>query len=179
MELEKAGIKECKILIVDDDELVLSGMGTMLKSEGYKVTTAKSGEEAIKLLEKNTFDLVITDLVMGNIDGFAVVKKAKELCPETTTMVLTGYKTTDFIIDALRTGVDNYLIKPSETDDILFRVQRCLEKCKANKERKQAEEALRESEDKYRALYDNAPLDRKSTRLNSSHIPLSRMPSSA
>ncbi len=97
-------MEESKILLVDDDELILSGMGLMLEIEGYKVTTAESGEKAIKQLEKNTFDLVLTDLVMENVDGFAVVKKAKELYPETTTMVLTGSETTDFAIDALRIG---------------------------------------------------------------------------
>ncbi|HEC62207.1 MAG TPA: PAS domain S-box protein [bacterium] len=150
-------MKESNILLVDDEEFVLTGIGTMLENEGYKVTTAKNGEEAIKLLEKNTFDLVVTDLVMGNVDGFAVVTKAKELCPETTTMVLTGYKTTDFAIDALRIGVDDYLIKPSDTDDLLFSVRRCLEKSKANKVRKQAEEKLVEAEERYRNLIDLAP----------------------
>lgn len=62
IELEKAGMKESKILLVDDDEFVLSGIGTMLKSAGYKVTTAESGEKANKLLEKNTFNLIITDI---------------------------------------------------------------------------------------------------------------------
>ena len=150
-------MKESKILLVDDDELVLTRIETILKSEGHKVTTAKSGEKAIKLLEKNTFALVITDLVMENVDGFAVVKKAKELSPETTTMVLTGYKTTDFVIDAFKIGVDDYLIKPSYTDDILFSVRRCFEKRKANKERRQAEEALRESEGRYRILAERNP----------------------
>ena len=144
-------MKESEILLVDDEEIVLARGRAMLKSEGYKVTTAESGEEAIKLLEKNTFDLVMADLAMGDVDGFAVVKKAKELYPETTTMVLTGSETTDFIIDALRIGVDDYMIKPNKTDDTLFRVLRCLEKHKANKERKQAEETLRESEEKLKS----------------------------
>ncbi len=150
-------MKESKILLVDDEEIVLARGRAMLKSEGYKVTTAESGEEAIKLLEKNTFDLVMADLAMGDVDGFAVVKKAKELYPETTTMVLTGSETTDFIIDALRISVDDYMIKPNKTDDTLFRVLRCLEKHKANKERRQAEEKLLESEESYRNLVNLSP----------------------
>ncbi len=147
------------ILLVDDDELVLEGVRAILEAEGYRVTTAESGEEAIERLEKTTFDLVITDLVMENVDGFEVAKKAKELSPETTTMVLTGYKTTDFAIDALRIGVDDYLIKPCATDDILFSVRRCLEKGKTNKECKRAEEALWESEEKLSSFIDAATED--------------------
>ncbi|MCK4933025.1 MAG: response regulator [Candidatus Aminicenantes bacterium] len=113
-----------KILLVDDDEVVLSDLGQVLEDEGYDLVKAKSVEKAIELLEKDTFDLVITDLVMEGVDGFAVVKKIKDLSPETTTIILTGYKDTDFIIDAFRIGVDNYMLKPAETEDILFKVRR-------------------------------------------------------
>ncbi len=67
-----------KILLVDDDPLVLKLIGQQLESEGYKVTRAESGEKAIKVLEKDTFELVITDLVMEEVNGFEIVKSVKE-----------------------------------------------------------------------------------------------------
>ncbi|MCK5723025.1 MAG: response regulator, partial [Gammaproteobacteria bacterium] len=65
------------ILLVDDDYFILKIISKALKDKRYKVTTADSGEKAIELLNKSTFDLVITDLVMGNIDGFQVLKAGK------------------------------------------------------------------------------------------------------
>ena len=109
-----------KILLVDDDPLVLKLIGQQLESEGYKVTRAESGEKAIKVLEKDTFELVVTDLVMEEINGFEIVKRAKELCSETLVIILTGYKETDFVIDALRLGVDDYMLKPCDEEDLLF-----------------------------------------------------------
>jgi len=84
------------------------------------------------------------------------VKKAKELCPETITMFLAGYEETDFAIKALRLGVDDYMLKPYETEEFLFRVKRSLEKEDLLREKRQAEEALKESEEKYRNIFQNA-----------------------
>ena len=117
-----------KILFVEDEVVLLLGISKELEAEGYEVTTAASGEEAIKLLEKETFDLIITNVIMREVDGFEVIKKAKETSPESTTMILTGYKEIDFAITALRLGVDEFILKPYETEDFLFRVKKCLEK---------------------------------------------------
>ncbi len=144
-----------KILLVDDDPLVLKLIGQQLESEGYKVTRAESGEKAIKVLEKDTFELVITDLVMEEINGFKIVKRAKELCPETQVIILTGYKETDFVIDALRLGVDDYMLKPCDEEDLLFRVKRTLENWELRMRKKQAEEALRESEERFKELAES------------------------
>jgi YesN/AraC family two-component response regulator len=117
-----------KILLVDDDPLILKGIGCDLEGKGYHVTTAKSGEKAIKLLNKETFDLVITDLVMDQIDGIDVLKKSKESNPDTMVIILTGYGDMTSAIDALRLNADDYLLKPCEAEEIYFRVGRCLER---------------------------------------------------
>ena len=146
-----------KILLVDDDPLVLKLIGQQLESEGYKVTRAESGEKANKVLEKDTFQLVITDLVMKEINGFEIVKRAKELNPETLVIILTGYKETDFVIDALRLGVNDYLLKPCDEEDLLFRVKRTLENWELRMEKKQAEEALRASEEELENIFNLSP----------------------
>ena len=117
-----------KILLVDDDPLILKGFGNDLEGKGYHVTTAKSGEKAIKLLNKDNFDLVITDLVMDQIDGIDVLKKSKECNPDTMVIILTGYGDMTSAIDALRFDADDYLLKPCEAEEIYFRVGRCLER---------------------------------------------------
>ena len=140
------------ILLVDDDLFVLKSIGPFLESLGYHVTTAQSGEDAIELLNRSTFDLVVTDLIMGDVDGYQVLETAKKLRSETMVIVLTGHSDPTFIVNALRLGADDYLIKPCEPEEMRFRVERCLEKLEIKKKAKQAEEALRESEARLKAL---------------------------
>jgi YesN/AraC family two-component response regulator len=116
------------ILLVDDDPFILEGIGADLESQGFKITEASSGDKALDLLEKNNYDIVITDLVMENIDGIQVLKKTKSLQPETMVIILTGYGNIQSAIEALRLEADDYLLKPCESAEILYRVNRCLEK---------------------------------------------------
>ncbi len=130
------------ILLVDDDHFILKTISKALKDKRYKVTTADSGEKAIELLNKSTFDLVITDLVMGNIDGFQVLKAGKGLKSEIIVIILTGYSDVTLAIDALRFGADDYLLKPCEPEEMYFRIENCLEKVENKKKIRQAEKEL-------------------------------------
>ena len=116
------------LLLVDDDHFTLQGVGDELESNGYHVTRASSGEMAVKLLESVDFDLVITDLIMESTGGIKVLQRAKLLNPETQVIILTGYGDMDSAIEALRNHADDYLLKPCEAREIIFRVNRCLEK---------------------------------------------------
>ena len=146
------------ILLVDDEISILKSIGPFLESLGYHVTTAESGEDAIELLNRSTFDLVITDLIMGNVDGFQVVETGKNLRSETMFIILTGRNDATFIVNALRLGADDYLIKPCEPEELRFRVEHCLEKLESKKKAKQAEEALRKSEERYRSFFNASPV---------------------
>ena len=119
---------EHRILLVDDDPFILQGIGKDLEYNEYKVTRAESGEAALTLLEANDFDLVITDLIMGKIDGIRVLKKAKEQNPDIQVIILTGFGDIKSAIEALRNQADDFLLKPCESQEMLFRVKNCLEK---------------------------------------------------
>ncbi len=121
-------MRKYDILLVDDDPFILTSIEKNLSNEGYNVTEAESGEKAIELMKNNNFDLIITDQVMGEVDGIQVLKSAKEKDPLTMTIVLTGYEMLSSVIDALRFGADDYLIKPCEPEEIRFRVNNCLQK---------------------------------------------------
>jgi len=121
-------MQKYSILLVDDDPVITAGTGGDLAEKGYKVTTASSGEEAIELLKKSFFDLVITDLVMGSMDGISVLKEAKEINPELPVIILTGFGDMVSAIEAVRLNADDYLLKPCESEQMHFRVSRCLEK---------------------------------------------------
>ncbi len=115
------------LLLVDDDPYILEGIGEDLENTGYQVTCADSGDKAVELLEKYTYDVVITDLVMDQTDGIQVLKKTKEANAETMVIILTGYGDVTSAIDALRNHADDYLLKPCESAEMVFRVNRCLE----------------------------------------------------
>ncbi len=121
-------MKEYSILLVDDDPFILEGIGADLESQGFGLTEANSGDRALELLAEKNFDLVITDLVMENVDGIQVLKKAKALNPDTMVIILTGYGNMKSAIDALRHEADDYLLKPCESAEMLHRINQCQEK---------------------------------------------------
>lgn len=120
--------KTYKILLVDDDLLILQSISSTLEHEGYRVTTAANGEAAIELMKESNFDLILTDLVMEPVDGIGVLKKAKEINPEIIVIILTGYGDLISAVEALRLDADDYLLKPCEPEELSFRISSCLEK---------------------------------------------------
>jgi len=121
------------ILLVDDDPFILEGIGEDLENQGFKVTRAASGDRALELLTGSDFDLVITDLVMEDVDGLQVLKKAKELNANAMVIILTGYGNMKSAIEALRHEADDYLLKPCESEELLYRVNQCLEKAELSR----------------------------------------------
>ena len=116
------------IFFVDDEEIILKSFARELRVEGFTVSTCSSGKEAVQVLREKHFDLVITDLMMPDIDGFGVLKAVKKHAPQTSAIVLTGYGDMTSAIDALRLGADDFALKPCETEELVFRIRRCLEK---------------------------------------------------
>jgi DNA-binding response OmpR family regulator len=121
-------MKGKSVLIVDDEKTILGCLSKDLKCAGLVVTTAASGEEAIAHLHNRCFDLVITDLAMPGVDGFQVLKAAKQQCMQTLIIILTGYGAMESVLDALRLGADDFLQKPCDTDELLYRISNCLAK---------------------------------------------------
>jgi YesN/AraC family two-component response regulator len=128
MSKKRDAMKKYNLLLVDDDPFILEGIGEDLESNGYRVTRASSGESAVELLGSNHFDLVITDLVMDSTDGIQVLKKTKELNSDIQVIILTGFGDIESAIEALRSQADDFLLKPCESQEMIFRVKNCLEK---------------------------------------------------
>ena len=121
-------MRKYTILLVDDDHFVLNGIGKYLSNKGYDVITADSGEKAVGLLDEMTFEMVITDLAMEEIDGIGVLKKTKEVNPDAMVIILTGYGNLKSAIEAIRFDADDYILKPCEPLKIGLRVSQCFEK---------------------------------------------------
>jgi signal transduction histidine kinase len=124
----RPGLPGKTALVVDDEEIIRETLKIAFINSGLSVTTAASGEEALQILKEQHFDLIITDLRMERTDGLEVLKIAKAFAPETSVIILTGFGDMASAIDALRMGADDYLLKPCDPDELLFRLGRCLEK---------------------------------------------------
>ena len=119
------------ILLIDDEPVIVESLARDLKCREYAVGKAGSGREAMRLLSEVAYDLVITDLVMPEMDGIEVLRSVKTTSPETGVFILTGYGDMNSAIDALRLGADDYLVKPCSPDELFLRIDKFLEKLAA------------------------------------------------
>ena len=115
------------ILVADDEALARQSLVEVLQEEGYQVYAAADGTAALQLLEEVEVDLVLTDLKMPGADGVAVLKRVRETCPQTMVMLMTAYASVETVVEALRLGAQDYLLKPLLLDDVLNKVRRLFE----------------------------------------------------
>jgi len=117
-----------KILVVDDSALTMEIIQRNLKAVGYEVFTAPSVEMAITFLEKNSVDLVITDIKMPKINGLELLKYVTENLKGTEIMIITGYPSVKGAVEAVKDGAEDYLVKPFTDEELLSAVSKMLEK---------------------------------------------------
>ena len=158
-----------KILLVDDDPFIRVGIMKELEAEGYEVITASTGEEVFEKDLLAGVSCVVTDLVMEDIDGIGLLQRVREADHRIGVIILTGYGDMNSAIEALRSGADDYLLKPVRTAELLLRIGSCIEKCSLRRERdalerrvrertreiEEVNRALKESETRYRFIFDN------------------------
>src|SRR5262245_32669402 len=119
------------ILVVDDVPEMQEMLISSLSSEGYRVATAGSGEEALCCIEEQEFDVILTDIVMPGVGGLAVLERSRLPNPRAVVILMTAYANVDTAIAALRHGASDYLEKPFCLDDLNVRVHRVLEQREA------------------------------------------------
>ena len=117
-----------KILIVDDEKSMRDFLSIMLKKEGYAVAVAEDGETAIRLIQKEVFDLVLTDVKMPKTGGIQVLKAVKEASPDTIVLMITAFASTETAIEAMKEGAYDYLTKPFQIEEVKLIIRNALEK---------------------------------------------------
>ncbi len=122
------------ILIVDDEQSMRDFLAIMLRKEGYDVMTAEDGKEALKAIEQDIYDLVITDIKMPGIDGLEVLRTVKGLSPKTFVIVITAYSSTEDAVSAMKQGALDYITKPFEIEKIKLVIKNALDRKKLNEE---------------------------------------------
>ena len=114
-----------KILIVDDDAGVRESLEELLRLEDYQADSSDSGEDALEALAEG-FDLVLLDIKMPGIDGVEVMHEIRKYHPDTRIIIITGYGSLESAIDAIRSGAQDYMLKPYTADDILLSINKAL-----------------------------------------------------
>ena len=125
-----------RLLVVDDDPVTIELLREVLSKEGYQVSTSLSGEEAITRGMDNLFDIVITDVRMGEKGGMDVLRYFKKNAPDTTVIMITAFGSIETAIEAIREGAYDYISKPFKLDEIKFTIQRALEQRRLVQENK-------------------------------------------
>ena len=121
-------MKQAFILIVEDEFIARENLDHILQKEGYQTLALDSGVKALKELEKNEFDLVMTDLRMQQVDGMQVLERTRELYPDTEVIMITGYATVTTAVEAMQKGAYHYLAKPYKIDEVRILVRQALER---------------------------------------------------
>jgi DNA-binding response OmpR family regulator len=142
------------ILIAEDDLNLGEALAGFLRDQGHRVDLAPNGEEALELLQKNTYALVITDLVMPGADGLTVLRAAKKQDKATLVLVMTGYVSIDSAIEVIREGAYDYLRKPFKLQEITVAVANAARLLALHQENQQLQQKLSDLTDKLKNLHN-------------------------
>jgi DNA-binding NtrC family response regulator len=118
---------KASILIADDEKDICMALNILLTKEGYAVKEVYSGEQAIDCIHKENFDIVLTDMKMGKLDGLAVLKEAQKISPETSVIMMTAFASVGSAVEAMRAGASDYITKPFINDEIRLTIRRLLQ----------------------------------------------------
>jgi len=120
-------MQKASILIVDDEKDICMALNILLSKEGYAVKEAYNGEQALEIIKKENFDIVMTDIKMDKMDGFEVLKEAQKLSPETSVVMMTAFASVGSAVEAMRSGASDYITKPFINDEIRLTIRRILQ----------------------------------------------------
>lgn len=135
-----ANRKSCEILVVEDEEDQRKRLQFVLESEKYSVDTAENGDEAIRMIGKKRYDLVITDLKMpGKSDGIDVLRAARDAHDDTEVFIVTAYGTIENAVKAMLSGAFDYIQKPVNMSEFRIKVERAVQFLRTRKSADQAE----------------------------------------
>ncbi len=119
--------KPARVLIIDDDEGHAEALSDGLEIEGYECRLAHSGREGVERMKEGTFDAILTDLVMRDLDGLEVLKEATRLQPEAVVIMITGHGSVETAVHAMHLGASDYLTKPVNISELRTRLKRAVE----------------------------------------------------
>jgi two-component system response regulator AtoC len=121
-------MKKKNVLIVDDDPDVLTMLEGLLKKLEYNPFVASNGEEAVRIIDSNKIDVVVSDLVMPEMDGMELLKRVKSRKSDVPFVMITGHPSIETAVEAIKKGAYDYLTKPFQAEEVRIKIDRALEK---------------------------------------------------
>ncbi len=116
-----------RILIVDDELIIRESLSGWLKRDGYDVSTAASGEQALEILKKSRFDILLVDIKMDGISGIGVLKEVKSYYPDVDVVMITAFGSISSAVEAMKKGATDYLLKPFDPDDLGVLIEKLID----------------------------------------------------
>ena len=116
-------MKECRVLLVDDEKDYLEVLLRRLGKREVNVAGVSSGEEALQYVQGRPIDVAVLDVKMPGMDGIAVLREIKKLNPLIEVIMLTGHASLEVALEGMRSGAFDYLMKPAEIDELLYKIQ--------------------------------------------------------
>ncbi len=138
-------MSEGRLLLIDDEKIVLRNLDYLMKKAGYQTVATQSGANALNLLEQQHFDVVLTDLKMEKVDGLQILKKCRESYPNTEVIIITGFATLESAVELMKQGAFYYIAKPFRLEEVRKVVSEALAKIHLKREN----QLLREEIEKY------------------------------
>jgi DNA-binding NtrC family response regulator len=132
-----------KALVIDDDVETLNLMKFQLNDEGFDVITAERGQQGLSFIEENEFDIILTDLHLPDISGIEMVRRSKEILPDTEIIMVTGFGSMEKAIEATKAGAFYYVEKPIEFEELFVLIQKAVERKQQAKEIKEQTEEIK------------------------------------
>lgn len=147
-----------RVLVVDDEPMIVSLLSTILREKGWVVTEARSGTEGIDQLDRIRFDVILTDLVMPGDSGIDLLRAAKEIYPDIEVILMTGYATADTAIEAMRNGAFHYIMKPLKTEEVVHLVEKAYSQRQLQRENQFLKSEIRAAHHVQSVVGDSKPI---------------------
>ena len=147
-----------RVLVVDDEPMIVSLLSTILREKGWDVTEARSGTEGIDQLDRARFDVILTDLVMPGDTGIDLLRAAKEIHPDVEVILMTGYATAETAIEAMRNGAFHYIMKPLKTEEVANLVEKAYTQRQLQRENQFLKSEIRAAHHVQSVVGDSEPI---------------------
>ena len=153
-----SGIPLKRVLVVDDEPMILTLLSTVFRGKGWDVAEAQSGSDGIEQLERGRFDVILTDLVMPGDSGMDLLRAAKEIHPDVEVILMTGYATADTAIEAMRNGAFHYIMKPLKTEEVVNLVEKAYSQRQLQRENRFLKSEIRAAHHVQSVVGDSEPV---------------------